>query len=168
MSAELGLSDVVLDTGALADALAQFFQSPDQSPPRFAQSHYISHKVARLLNYVIRSDGRFVVVASALAFVELAHQWQPIIAERISPVQLAAFLNDPPAWFTVAPVDQDLVPSFLDVPPVVTMPWGKVEPVEWTDAVHAATALSRDNAVLVSSDRRLERLPGVRVVYSRG
>jgi len=167
MKAELGVSDVVLDTGALADVLVQFIQSQVQSPPRFVQSQYISYEVARLLNRVVRSEGRFVVVASALAFVEMAHQWERIIADRINPVQLAAFLNDPPEWFAVAPVDQDLVPFFMDVSPAVTMPWGRVEPVEWTDAVHAATALSRDNAVLVSSDRRLKRLPGVRVVYSR-
>ncbi len=167
MKADLTVSDVVLDTGALADVLAQFFQSSDQPLPRFRQSQFISYEVARRLNHIVRSDGRFVVVASALAFVEIAHQWEDIIAGRLSPVQLAAFLDDPPEWFIVAPVDQDLVPLFLDVAAAVTMPRGRVEPVEWTDAVHAATALSRDNAVLTSSDRRLEHLPGVPVIYSR-
>ena len=59
---------------------------------------------------------------------------------------------------TVAPIDNDLLPSFVDVPTLVKI-GSKLEPIECTDGVHLATVLSRGEAVgsatLATSDYRL-------------
>ena len=93
-----------------------------------------------------------------MAFVELARKWDDIIAGRFLPYQLAAFIHAPPDWFSIEPLDEDLIPLFGQVPPEVLMPDGSVQPIEWPDAVHVATALSREEGRLVTSDRRLLQL----------
>lgn len=149
------MTDLVLDTGALADVLAQYFQAEDRTTPQFQTSRFLPPETARQINRIVRGDGRYVVAASAMAFVELVRKWDEIVNGRFEPHQLAALLQEPPDWFSVEPVDEDLIPLFGQVPPEVPMPDGSVQPIEWPDAVHVATALSREEGSLVTSDRRL-------------
>lgn len=151
------MSDLVLDTGPLADVLAQYFQIDDYISPSFVPSDSLSLDVVRQINRIVRMNG-YYVVASAIAFVELTRKWSEIVQDRFTFVQLAAFLQSPPEWFVVAAVDEDLLPSFRYVPPFVTMPNGRTEQIEWTDAVHIATSLSRERCHLVTTDHRIQQV----------
>lgn len=143
------MADLVLDVGALADLLAQCFQAEDWTKPQVQATHFLPSEASRQINRIVWGDGHYVVVASALAFVELARKWDAIVAGRFHPYQLAAFLQDPPDWFAVEPVDEDLIPLFGQVP--------LVQELEWPDAIHVATVLSRENGNLVTSDHNLGR-----------
>ena len=77
--------------------------------------------------------------------------------------QMRAFLDGPPAWFLVAAVDADLLPSYYRLPASVIMPGGGIENIEWTDAIYAATALSRhepphSRCYFQTQDTRLVRI----------
>ena len=101
------------------------------------------------------------MAASVLAFVELANKWEGIVKTRYQPRQLAAFLSDPPDWFSVAAIDRELIPYLCAVPAEVVLPDGKVTPIEWTDAIHAATTYSRTQARLVTTDGKLRQIPNL-------
>jgi len=149
-------TDMVLDVGALAELLTQYFQADDRSCVQFRANTFLSPADVRYLNRIVAEDGRrHVVVASAAAFVELARKWGEIVGDQLQSHQLAAFLQATPDWFAVDPVDESLLPALGQVPPEVTMPDGTTKPVEWLDAIHAATALARENARLVTTDRTL-------------
>ena len=153
--------DIVLDSDTLADFLAQYFGPTQRGLQLFQSQGRFSPETARRINsivvrYMAYEIGTTVVVASALAFVEIVRQWDEIVQDRFQSHQLAAFLEQPPDWFSIAPVDEDLVEFFCDVPAVVSMPDGTTQPVEWTDAVHAATVFSRGKTCLfATSDQRL-------------
>ncbi len=148
--------DLVLDTGPLADILAQYFSSEDYASPVFSPDEFISSAIAKQVNRIIRTRTSYVI-ASALAFVELARKWDDIVKGRFHAYQLAALLDTPPEWFVVQPVDETLIPFFRQVPSQVVMPDGRFKPIEWTDAVHIATALSREHGDLVTSDERIRQ-----------
>lgn len=150
--------DLVLDVGSLADVLRQCFQSDDYTRPSFCPSRFLSEETVRQLNQIVLADGRHVVAASVVAFVELARKWDQIVASDFAPYQLAAFLQSPPEWFTTEPLDETLLPAFGLVPSFVRMPDGTIQPIEWLDAIHLATALNRDRARLVTNDSRLQQL----------
>ncbi len=150
--------DLVLDVGSLADVLRQCFQSDDYSRPTFSPSRFLSEETVRLLNRIVLADGRYIVAASVVAFVELARKWDQIVASDFAPYRLAAFLQAPPEWFSVEPLDETLLPAFGVVPGSVQMSDGTVQPIEWLDAIHFATACSRDRAMLVTNDARLLQL----------
>jgi hypothetical protein len=99
------------------------------------------------------------VVASCLGFVETVRKWTTLSKGRFQPWQMKAFPQAPPEWFSVAPVDEDLIESFLDVLSFVIMPNDQELPVEWTDAVHVVTVFSRSNQALFRTrDRRLRQI----------
>jgi hypothetical protein len=157
------MADLVLDTYALADFLAQFFGPTSRGQGRFTASDWLSEAAAREINRIrdqaTTGSLRDLVIASCLAFVEIARKWDALSKQRFQPWQMKAFLQVPPEWFSVAPVDEDLVESFLEVPAQVIMPGGQQMTVEWTDAVHVATVFSRTKrALLRSQDRRLRQI----------
>lgn len=154
-------ADLVLDVAALADLLSQYFNADDRSLPSFKSTPSLTLQVATMASRIAQEDTRYVLAASVLAFVEMAHRWNKIVASRFKPIQLAAFLIDPPDWFSVEPMEEGLLEHFAEVPTEVQMPDGKTEPIEWTDAIHAATTFSRERALLVTSDRRLKQVPGL-------
>ncbi len=150
------MTDLVLDTGPLADLLGQYFHSQNRNSPVFAKSEDISQDEARQINRLVQEQGStFIVAASALAFVEMVYNWDTLVADRFSEDMLAAFIADPPDWFSILPVNNELINYFCDVPSAVQMKSGNTEQIEWTDAVHAATALMREKGLLVTTDRRL-------------
>jgi hypothetical protein len=152
------MADLVLDTDALADFLAQYFGTTRRGQGRFTDSDWLSVAAAREINRIrdsARGSLSDLVIASCLAFIEIVRKWDALAKQRFHPWQLKAFFQDPPEWFSVAPVDEDLVESFLDVPAQV-----RQQPIEWTDAVHVATVFSRGrNARFRSQDQRLGRIP---------
>jgi predicted nucleic acid-binding protein len=143
------MADLVLDVGTLADLLTQCFQSNDWTKPWVQPSQFISRENSRQINGIVWKYKPHVVVASAMAFVELARKWDEIVDGRFQPYQLAIFLQDPPDWFVVEPVDEYLVLLLGQVP--------LVRELEWPDATHIATALSRERGSLITTDCKLKR-----------
>ena len=155
--------DIVLDSNYLTEFLAQYFDDKiaNRGQGRFLPQGIISKELARKLNNIMMMSEEFLsdlVVASALAFVEIARNWGELTRNRFTIEQLHTFVYQPPIWFDIAPVDNDLLPSFVDVPAVVKI-GSKLEPIEWTDGVHMATTLSRgevvNSATLATSDHCL-------------
>ena len=154
-------ADLVMDTGALGDLLAQHLGFRGTEEFCIQPTHFLPSEIAEAATRIIHGDGQFIVAASALAFVELVHKWGQIVGNRFTPLQLAAFLAEPPDWFSVEPLEDALLEHFANIAGDVTLPNGSVRPIEWIDAVHLATALGRDAAVLVTSDRRLRQLQSI-------
>jgi hypothetical protein len=161
------MASIVLDTGPLADFLGQYFGSARRGALPFMRGWSLSEEAARSINAIIGSytrdePARHLVFASTLAFVEMARKWDRLAGDRFAPYQLHAFLAAPPGWFSVDPVDEDLVAFFFRLPASIRMESGKQESIEWTDAVHAATALSRDTprtrCLLAVEDQRIQRI----------
>jgi predicted nucleic acid-binding protein len=157
------MGDLILDTGALADLLSQYFQSPDRNIPQFYQSRFLSSDAVRMINRIVQGNSRYIVAASTLGFVELVRKWDEIVRQRFSPVQIAAFIDSPPDWFSIEPMDERIVLLLGQVPPNVRV-GTELKPLEWTDAVHVATALSRDSSILVTTDQRMSRIPHIRAI----
>lgn len=103
-----------------------------------------------------------LVIASAFAFVELCRKWEPMVDGRFSPIQLQGFLKDLPNWFSIAPVDETLLPYYANIPPRVFIR-GEEKAIEWCDAIHAATADSRGRrCLLATTDGRLHAITHLR------
>ena len=154
----LKMSDLILDTNVLADLLAQYFVLHNRTQPQFLPSKFLSPDAVRFINRVIRSEGKYIIGASVLAVVEIVRKWDDIVKGRFAPYQLAAFLESTPEWFVFEPMEQNIIYWFGKISAHVRMLDDSLLPIEWTDAIHAATALSRDNAILVTTDGRLNRL----------
>jgi hypothetical protein len=161
------MASITLDTGPLAEFLGQYFGPAQRGHAPFVAAGSLSEAAARAINAIVRAyhedePARYLVTASTLAFAEIARKWEQLAGERFAPYQLKAFLTVPPAWFSVDPVDEDLVEFFLRLPGEVLMADGRLAGIEWTDAVHAATALSHDTermrCLLAVEDKRIRRL----------
>ncbi len=158
--------EVILDSDYLAEFLMQYFDNDlaNRGNGRFQTNGLISHDLARKLNNIMilsREGISNLVITSAFAFIEIARKWDSLAEGMFTVDQLHAFIYEPPPWFSIAPVDYDLLPSFIDVPIVVEVN-SKVETIEWTDAVHMATVISRGllptDATMATSDRRLKAI----------
>lgn len=162
------MADLALDTDALADFLAQYYGDAGRGTANFAPSDWLSQRAVTFINRILmdyRSDESVsgYVVASTFAFLEIIRKWDALIKDRIKPYQMRAFLDSPPAWFLVAAVDTALLPSYYRLPASVEMEGGDIKSIEWTDAIHAATALSRhepphSRCYLQTRDMRLVRI----------
>jgi len=158
------MSDIILDTQILADFLAQFFDTAQRGHAHFTKRDTITKELARRINKIVRwhDEGLVVlgkVVASAFAFVEIARKWSDTSSERFTIEQLASFIEQPPEWFIIEPVDENLILALSDVPADVLMEYGKVRSLEWADAVHIATAFGRgNNSLLAVTDREMRQI----------
>jgi predicted nucleic acid-binding protein len=168
------MADLILDTSVLGDFFEQFFSSlvANRGQGRFVEGTFLSQRAARELNRIVllHSSQDLVstdlVIISPFAFIEMARRWDNIVSDRFSIDQVEAFSEQPPDWVSVATWDETLLPAFLDVP---THVWfkGESRAIEWTDAIHAATALARgDSNLLATTDSRLHALQrtGVKLV----
>lgn len=153
------MSDLVLDTGPLAYLLREYFASENRRIPSFRPDNELSQGVVKQISRIVQGydfgHNRYVIAASALAFVELAYKWTALAKGHIRPSQLTAFLKEPPEWFVVEPMDEHIMPYFMGVGSSVQLQDGRMEPIEWTDAIHMATALSREDGKLVTTDHKL-------------
>lgn len=153
------MADVVLDVGPLCDLLTQYFRAEDRNSLVFQPSEYFDKDICARINKIVHENGiRNVIATSAISFVELCRKWEQIAGDELSPFQLASFLNDPPDWFSIEPVDETLIQNFMDAPSDVRLPNGEVKPIEWIDAIHIATFLNRGEAILVAADKSISAL----------
>jgi hypothetical protein len=152
------MRDIVLDTNVLGDFISQYFDpsAGNRGAGQFSTGRFLSAEAAREINRIV---GRYraredlsggLVVISCFAFVELVRKWEQITQGRVQLHQLRAFLEQPPEWVNIAPLDETQIPAFLEVPTDVFLPQG-FKSVEWTDAVHVATAISRGDGNLIAT-----------------
>jgi len=158
------MQDIVLDTNILSEFLAQYFQQRQKSghftSNQLETTDLLNHRVVREIQAIIKSydDMSHLVVASTFAFLEIARKFAEVSGNRYSIEQFSGFIDQPPEWFLVAPLDESLFLDLLQIPPYVTMPGGQLKNIEWADAIHLATALSRENCLLATTDSRLRNL----------
>jgi len=165
---------VVLDTVVVGDFLAQFFDraAANRGAGRFVSAGWITRELARRMNRVLdvyqsdisgmgaQSDSGSSIIMSSFAFVELVRKWHDIVEARFEMLEFRAFLEQPPEWIVIDPLDEDLTPAMLEVPSHVLDDGGNWLSIEWADAVHVATTLSRgENAILATSDAKLMLVP---------
>jgi predicted nucleic acid-binding protein len=63
-----------------------------------------------------------------------------------------------PDWLRIAPLDEEIVPYFLEVPTHVYLTGG-FKAVDWTDSVHIATALARgDGNRIATTDEVIDHV----------
>ena len=162
------MTELILDTNILADFLDQYFDSKrgNRGYGKFLAADNISPGFAKKINsvvgrYAVEPDPTFsgLIISSTLAFVELARRFDAISRERFSIENLYDFIQTHPDWFSIAPVDMQLIPFFLEVPKHVYVENQNV-PIEWTDAVHVATAFSRgDSSFVLTTDSKISAIP---------
>lgn len=161
--------EIVLDSNILSDFLAQFFGGAKRGKTHFVSQDTISKDLARKINHIVDSwsEGeddetqRYpgLIVTSVLAFVEIARKWDAIVRKRFSVEEMAAFVEQPPEWFVIDPIDESLVEAFSTLPRDVSMDSGDIKTIEWTDAIHITTALSRGEACkLATTDGRIRQI----------
>lgn len=164
------MPDIVLDTNILADFLAQYFGIAERGRMEFIAQDTLNAPLTQRINQIVRwhqldfpnedvgyYPGR--IIASTLAFVEMARKWTSIVRNRFEVIQLAAYVAQPPEWFVIEPIDENLLDMLCDVPASILASNGCEESIEWTDAVHVATALARgEDCVIAVTDRRIQRI----------
>jgi len=159
------MQDIVLDTNILSEFLAQYFKQRQKNGHFTAQNiettNILNYRVVKEIREIIKSYdyiGSHLVVASTFAFLEIARKFEEISGNRYSIEQFSGFIDQPPEWFLVASLDESLFLDLLRIPPYVKMPGGQLKNIEWADAIHLATALSRENCLLATTDSRLKQL----------
>jgi len=155
--------DIILDSNYLVEFLVQYFDPvvANRGMGRFQSSAVFSRELARRLNQVVTTASEGIstlIIASTFTLIEIARKWDQIVQSRFTIQQLHAFTYQCPEWFSLAPVDEDLIPFFVDVPTTVVV-GSRAVPIEWTDAIHLATVISRgEEATLATSDRRARKV----------
>lgn len=157
--------DVVLDTNLLSDLISSYYRFDIRKSGEFQSHNNINEKFCGKLNLILNNyrnnltleDG--VIVASSFAFIEIARQFERISNGEYTAIQFKAFIDSPPEWFIIAPINNDLFIYLNELPNSVEMPGGQILTIEWADAIHIATALSRDNCNVATTDGRLVAIP---------
>lgn len=153
----------MLDSGHLVELLEQYYDEnrANYGYGRFRSEGLFSNKFTGRLNNIIRSrEGLHLgfVIASTFTFVEISRKWEEMVGNRFTEEQFYVFVREPPTWFNIAPVDDQLTPFFLNIPNYNS----KLEPIEWTDAICMATVLSRgddaSSATLATTDLKLKQM----------
>jgi len=159
------MADIVLDTNILAEFLDQYFNNTERGKKPFHVQQKFTKRLTTTINKITcryfqnydLSSG--IIIASSFAFIEIGRKWVEISEGKFTIFQLAAFIEQPPEWFSIAPVDEDLLEFFFYLPSEIYLADNIAKPIEWTDAVHAATTLSRgDECLLATTDQRLKKI----------
>jgi hypothetical protein len=151
--------DLVCDTNILCEIIIQYFGDDfDREYPDFKEQKFINKDTAKILNEISREiESTRYIIASTFAFVELSRKFNKIFLNQITIDQFRSFIEQPPDWFLVADVDERLFEYLLDIPAFVTLN-ASIQNIEWADAIHIATALSRDHWIFSTSDYRIKAL----------
>lgn len=153
------MADILLDTNVFAEFLAQFFDpaSADRGYGVFRPQGFMSSTVATVLNRLKADHLRFgdirsgIVVVSAFGVIELSRKWRQIVGTKLTIIQLHSFILQPPEWVSIAPVDDTLIPFFMSLPTHIVTTQGHFKALEWTDAIHVATAVSRGEGIFIGA-----------------
>jgi len=163
------MTDILLDTNVLGDLLAFYYNEEYRRTREFRPYRTLTLDRVRRLNHVLHwhsedewddstESAAGLVVASTFAFVEISRQFDRISRDRFSIDQFRAFLNQPPPWFLISALDETVLPMLLSLPTQVSLANGKDKPLELADALHIATALSRDDCLIAVTDGTLKAI----------
>lgn len=157
------MTDIIIDTNIPAELLSQYYGDEIQREGSFISKGFLNEQLVRRMNRIIKwvfsDDDEFppgYVVCSTLAFVEIARKFDEISVNRFTIQQMAAFIEQPPEWFIISSIDGSLF-KYLNYLPGGVILNGQEAPIEWADAIHMATALSRDEPWLLAvTDSRMQ------------
>jgi hypothetical protein len=159
--------DIVLDTNILADFLIQYLRSESKIFLVFTETEKISKELADSLNKIVKGSNYFdtsddysygLITSSCFSFIEAYRQFDKIFNAQITKDQFLAFIDSPPEWFNVSAVD-DIINNYLLLIPSFVSIKSRNVPIEWTDAIHVATVLSRgESCKLATTDGKLKSL----------
>ena len=164
------MTDLLLDSNLLSELLAQYFSSGSRIKGFRVTQKSIFHKdLVRKINSIISwfddnlsieevSPQPGLIIASTFAFVEIARKFNEIVKHQYTVDQMASFINQPPDWFFISSTDKVLLAHLLNLPSEVTLPEGDVVPIEVADSIHVATALSRDQCLMATTDARIREI----------
>lgn len=144
-----------MDTCVLGDILKQY--DGFNSSKALVGSKFLTPSIKNKLNIAIESDGDYgMIFTSSFSFVELINKFAEIFRESTFSIdKLNAFLKQPPGWITIEDMGEELT-NWLHLVPLMTP---KGEPISGDDAIHLATAMSRqDEIIFCTSDLRLIQL----------
>ena len=157
---------VILDACVLGEFFSQYFSSchADRGHGYFVRSSKFSREATRVLNSVLiahRSEDQFPttkVVITPLGMIELCRKWKDIVSDPLLELRVKALIEHLPDWIVIASWDETILSAFIQLPDSVNID-GESKPIEWTDAVYPATAISygRGN-IVISTDRRIKAL----------
>jgi hypothetical protein len=159
------MTDIVVDTNILSEILIQYFRNDAKRTGYIAPYGNLSRNITRALNRIIKYhsedifDDEFspgLVIASTFAFVEIARKFNELSLGEYSISQFAAFIESPPEWFRISPLDTDLLPFLYQLP--INVRGNDGAPLELADAVHVATALSREEFWMIATDKTIVAL----------
>jgi hypothetical protein len=154
--------DIVIDASCLCDVLDQYFSEKYAyyGYGEFKRNGKISKELASKLNQIMKSNSPIMygsVITPSFSFIEIARKWDEWVKNRFSIHKMYAFINEPPMWFNISPIDKELLSFFVYVPNSNS----KDQMIEWTDAIYFATTISRGDtkiSTLVTSDEKLQIL----------
>ena len=162
--------EIILDTDYYAEFIFQYYDQEKYNlgEGQFIEEGIISKGLANKINRVSILYKEYedpsvsgLVICSALSIVELSRKYNEIMRGRLPVEKLYDFIQYPPGWFLIAPVDMDLTPFFVDVPPFVNVE-GTLKPMEWTDSIHVATLLSRGQiSQIATNDSKIKSIPTI-------
>lgn len=141
-----------VDTCVMADIIISMGASNDLNPVAGA---FLSPEMLPVLNK-IKEDERFSkVITSAFTFVELINKFSDIFKDTgVRMKKLYALMKQPPEWLIIEPVNELTEKSYCDVPTKV-----ENENISMDDAIHIATALQRNDAIVfLTTDHILRKI----------
>lgn len=158
--------DIVLDANVLSDVIAEFYRNSISTHGDFSEQYRISSDLCVMFNEILedhREEGiskRGKLVASNFAFIEIARKFEEISDSRFSIDEFKAFIDSPPEWFVFEDLNTSLFFELENLPSHVIVGTGtNQKPIEWADAIHAATALLRgERSILATSDSSLKSI----------
>lgn len=152
------ICDLIVDTHILSEIITSFDSREVFKP---LDNKLIPERILDQVNKIIYNRGDYgYVVASPLAFVEIANKFEVIANGKFDLFRFEAFVNQPPTWFLIEPISFECVENLNTIDHYVVVN-DKLEPLEVSDAIHVATVFTRDkyNALIGSKDIRIRALP---------
>lgn len=156
------MKDILVDTNILAEILIQFFSIKFKETGYFTISDVLDKNLTKLINNIVNahtcSIGFQFVVISTCAIIEIARKFKEISEDKYNIYQFKQFINQPPEWFLIEELNENLCVNLYSIPSSVTLRNGKTKPVEWMDSLHLATALSREDCLFATTDGTLKNI----------
>lgn len=155
------MRDIIVDTDILSDLLIQYYSTFKENNC-FSESDKISKILAIKINEIVKryteDTCMYHVIASSFAFVEIARKFTVIFNGNLDLYKFRHFINEPPEWFRIASLDMAITEKLSQIPGYVITANGKNESIEWADAIHIATAISRDKWYFATNDHKIKSL----------
>ena len=161
------MADVILDTIVLSEVLIQYFtEKAGVGDNLFKRRGALNEDMVLQINKIVNwHNSSFtaisypgLIIASTFGFVEIARQFEKCSGKQYSVAQFAAFIEQPPEWFSTASLSSYIFSFLVHIPSHVDVN-GELSPIEWADAIHVATALSRDGrSCIATTDHKLRAM----------